>query len=63
MKPKLNRRHLFGSLVALIALSPIARIGLMRMKDNLLNPIAEPHVRNIDGWLLDSRDLKTGSAK
>lgn len=59
-KRSIKRRHILGAALAFVAAVPAARIALMRLKDNLLPPVAEPRVTFVDGWLLDEGDLSDG---
>lgn len=57
----LTRRRIFGAILAVVVAPPLARIALLRLKDNPLPRVAEPDLVLVDRWLLDAGDLKGGA--
>ncbi|WP_170784288.1 hypothetical protein [Ruegeria lacuscaerulensis] len=57
MKFALKRRHLLGAVAAVVIVPPVARIAILKSRDNPLPPISDPKVVFADGWLLDASDL------
>lgn len=55
-----NRRRILGAILAVIAVPPLARIAILRLKDNPLPRVAEPDLVLVDRWLLDASDLAGG---
>lgn len=51
-----SRRRLIISTFGILAAVPVARIVVLRSKDNLLPAVSAPHLVLVDGWLLDAND-------
>lgn len=56
----LTRRRVAGAIVAILAIPPLARIALLRLKDNPLPRVAAPEPVLVGRWLLDASDLAGG---
>lgn len=54
----ITRRRLGGAILAGITVPPLARIALLRLKDNPLPRVANPELVLVDRWLLDASDLE-----
>jgi hypothetical protein len=59
-KAFLTRRRVAGAIVAIVAVPPVARIALLRLRDNPLPRVAEPEPVLVGRWLLDASDLAAG---
>ncbi|WP_170352707.1 MULTISPECIES: hypothetical protein [Ruegeria] len=57
-----SRRRVLAMLLSAVAVVPVARIGLMKLKDNPLPQVPEPRLTLVDGWLLDESDPGAGEA-
>ena len=55
-----SRRRVLATLLSAVAVVPVARIGLMKLKDNPLPQVPEPRLALVDGWLLDESDPGVG---
>lgn len=58
-----TRRRVAGAIVAVLAAPPLARITLLRLKDNPLPRVADPEPVLVDRWLLDASDLAEGASR
>lgn len=56
MGTRLKRRAFFGLSLALVAGAPAARILYLKTQDELMDPVQDPDVVFVNGWVLDASD-------
>ena len=56
-----TRRRLAGAILAGFVAAPLARIAILRLKDNPLPRVMDPDPVLVDRWLLDASDLAPGA--
>lgn len=57
-----TRRRVVGAILAVLAAPPLARIAILRLKDNPLPGVAEAEPVLVDRWLLDASDVAGGAS-